>query len=234
MILHDVVQGDAEWLYLRAGIPTASEFDRIVTPGGKLCKAEKTENFMYRLLAEWWLGRPIITASTAYMDRGAELEGQAVKAYELMTGEKTNKIGIITTDDKLIGASPDRLVGSKKVAEIKCPLEIGHLSYLITGSIEDEYKVQIQGQLWVCERDEADAVSFHPEFPLAVIRVGRDEPYIKLLSSAVTAFRDQMLEAREMIQKVYGPLKRDKQPDDMDGLGLTQEEVDAALASILS
>jgi hypothetical protein len=35
MITHDVTQGSPEWLEARLGIPTASEFDKIITPTGK-------------------------------------------------------------------------------------------------------------------------------------------------------------------------------------------------------
>ena len=36
MIILDVEQGSRAWIEARLGIPTASEFSRIVTPGGKL------------------------------------------------------------------------------------------------------------------------------------------------------------------------------------------------------
>ena len=36
MIPLDVEQGSRAWIEARLGIPTASEFSRIVTPGGKL------------------------------------------------------------------------------------------------------------------------------------------------------------------------------------------------------
>ena len=34
MIIHEVEQGSGDWLKLRLGIPTASEFDKIITPTG--------------------------------------------------------------------------------------------------------------------------------------------------------------------------------------------------------
>ena len=35
MIFHNVAPGSDEWRHLRLGIPTASQFDRILTASGK-------------------------------------------------------------------------------------------------------------------------------------------------------------------------------------------------------
>jgi hypothetical protein len=43
-------QGSMDWYRLRMGIPTASQFHKIVTPGGKL--SEQRHAYMYRLIAE--------------------------------------------------------------------------------------------------------------------------------------------------------------------------------------
>ena len=54
------------------------------------------------------------------------------------------------------------------------------------------YTAQIQGQLWVCEREWCDFVSYQPEFPdnarLLVRRVFRDDAYIKNLEAQVIQF----------------------------------------------
>jgi len=39
VIIHEVEQNTPEWLTLRLGIPTASMFDKIVTPAGKFSKS---------------------------------------------------------------------------------------------------------------------------------------------------------------------------------------------------
>ena len=39
MIIHPAEQGSAAWTEARLGIPTASQFSRIITPGGKLSKS---------------------------------------------------------------------------------------------------------------------------------------------------------------------------------------------------
>ena len=188
MIVHDAIQGSKEWLALRAGIPTASCFDQIITPRtGKLSAA--AEGYMYRLLAERILRRPLEQqAFSAWMDRGSQMEAEAVAFYECQRELDTRKIGFATNDSGTIGASPDRLVGEHGLLEIKCPSEPVHMGYLMTRSLGEKHRPQVQGQLWVTERAWSDTLSYHPELPPALIRIERDEEYIALLSSAVEAF----------------------------------------------
>ena len=52
MIIHPAEQGTPEWTQARLGIPTSSNFDRIVTPGGKATTGDRRINYMRKLLAE--------------------------------------------------------------------------------------------------------------------------------------------------------------------------------------
>ena len=56
IVIEDVEQGSQSWIELRLGIPTASQFSRIVTPGGK--SSSSRDAYMGELLAEWVLGEP--------------------------------------------------------------------------------------------------------------------------------------------------------------------------------
>ena len=186
MIIHDVLQGSTEWLAVRAGIPTASAFDRIVTPKGK--PSTQAEKYMHQLLAERMMGHPVLQVATYWMGRGQALEGEAVSYYEGVRDLDTDVIGLITNDEGTIGASPDRFVGEDGLLELKCPSEHVHVGYLLTKGVDAEYYPQVQGQLWVTGRKWLDIMSYHPELPPAIVRVERDEDYIKTLSTAVTEF----------------------------------------------
>ena len=191
MIIHDCSQGTTEWLDLRAGIPTSSDFDKVLTPGGKPSKS--AEAYLYALLAERMMGHPRIEYMSRWMNRGSQTEAEAVSFYELQRDCETVKVGFITNDAGTIGTSPDRLVGNDGLLEIKVPSEAVHVSYLLrSGSAYDSYKVQTQGQLWIAERQWNDLLSFHPEMPPAIIRIERDEPFIFLLASALTAFVEEL------------------------------------------
>jgi hypothetical protein len=191
VIIHDeIIQGTTAWLKLRAGIPTASCFDMILTPKGK--PSTSAERYLYELLAERILGRPIVKAVTTWMDRGSQTEAEAVAYYESLRDLDTKKIGFVTNDAGSIGASPDRLVGADGLLEIKVPKESTHVGYLLNGTVGDTYWPQLQGQLWIAERAWVDIMSYSPDMPEAVIRVERDGEYIHKLACAVTAFSSEL------------------------------------------
>ena len=54
MKVHDVSQGSLEWLQLRAGVPTASEFDSLVSPTWEIRKGDMPRTYLHKKLAEWW------------------------------------------------------------------------------------------------------------------------------------------------------------------------------------
>lgn len=200
MKIHNVEQGTPEWLKLRLGIPTASEFDKIVTPAkGELSKsAVKYRNY---LIAERLIGEPLDSVDNLmWVERGKLLEPQAVAQYQFTMDVETVPIGFITTDDGRIGASPDRLlVGQNGGLEIKCPAPQTHVGYSLDGPGAD-YRCQVQGQLWVAELDFVDFYSFNPAMPPVLIRTERDEPFIAKLAEAVTRFCDELDEAMERIR----------------------------------
>jgi YqaJ-like viral recombinase domain len=187
MIIHDCIQGSTEWLHLRAGIPTSSCFDQILTPSGKPSKS--AERYLFTLLAERMMGHPVTEFMSHWMDRGSQAEAEAVSFYEFTRDLPTTKIGFITNDIGTIGTSPDRFVNEDGHLEIKVPNEATHVAYLMqTGSAYEAYKMQIQGQLWITSRQWCDILSYHPEMPPALIRIERDEGCIQVLSVAVEAF----------------------------------------------
>ena len=208
MIFRLVAPRSLEWMQMRSGIPTSSEFDKIVTPA-KCELSKSSDTYMYRLLSEYMVGHPITGPETDAMKRGAELEDGAIRAYEFQTDRETDPGGFFTTDDGMAGASPDRLFGTDGIIEMKCPDSHAiQMRYLLTSRLEESYRPQLQGQLWICEREWTDIVAYHPELPAKVMRVERDEEYIGKLSVAVAQFVEKMLAHREALVKEYGPPKK--------------------------
>jgi hypothetical protein len=200
--LHNCAQRSEEWDRLRRGIPTASCFDRIVTPGGKTVKPKPSEqwrHYAYHLLAERLLGRNVDSYTSPWMERGIELEDDAMAWYEFEKNADTQAIGFITTDDGKIGCSPDRLVGTEGLIELKCPAPATMVEYLLTGAIEQKYRPQIQGQLYVSERQWCDIIAWHPELPRTVIRVERDEEFIGFLAEQLSDFNNYLGRISERI-----------------------------------
>jgi putative phage-type endonuclease len=193
----DVAQGSADWFKLRMGIPTASRFDEIVTPKtGKY--SESAKKYAYELIAERLLKTPMETLEgQQWMERGKELEPEAARQYEWVTENETVVVGFVTTDDGLIGASPDRLIKGKPAAlEIKCPAPHTHVGYLLDGH-NDKYRPQVQGQIFVCELEYAEFYSFHPRMPAVHIITERDDKFQELLAAGLDHFNTDLFEMIE-------------------------------------
>lgn len=224
MIVHGVRQGSLEWDRLRLGIPTASNFHRVLT--SKTMKvSQQAVGYMHWLLAEWILGQPLESAETQWMQRGAALEDQAVRSYCFEQNREVKPVGFITTDDGRAGCSPDRFVLGPRyeagqvvlchadgLLEIKCPSPQVHVGNMLRKEIDDDHKAQVQGQMWIVELDWVDVESYCPGLPTVIIRAHRDEKFIKALSEAVAAFNDTMFESRERLSKEYGPFVWEEKP----------------------
>lgn len=199
MKIIDVEPGTTEWALARLGIPTASAFERILTPG-KLEFSKSAEGYARQLLAEQALGVPLDDATSGFMQRGTALEREAVGWYDLMRGVDSTPAGFVTTDDGAAGCTPDRFVGADGLLEIKCPSAAQHMEYLL-----DEqgigYRLQVQGQLWICEREWNDTLSYHPQLPKALVRQHRDEKVIAAIAGAVARFQHLMHELKVKLQR---------------------------------
>jgi hypothetical protein len=197
MKIIDVQQNTPEWLQARLGVPTASQFHRIITAAkGDLSK--QARKYAHELVAETLLRRPLEgpVVNTFAMLRGKELEPLAVQQYEFSTDTETRAVGFVTNDAGTIGCSPDRLIiGARGGLEIKSQLDGNHIGTLIDGPGED-YRQQVQGTLALCEAEWWDLYAYHPELPSVTIRTYRDEPYIAKMGAALAEFlelRDAML-----------------------------------------
>ena len=200
MIVLDVKQGSIEWLSARLGLPTASEFNKIITSTGNASSQKAA--FMHKLLAELITDSPLETfQKTEWMDRGNELESTAVSLYEFQNDIETETIGFCLHDDKIAGASPDRLVGEDGLLEIKCPAPQTHVDYLLKQKVDSNYIPQVQGQLWITGRKWCDWISYHPEMPPVIIRVERDEEFISKMDSALKKFSSDMEEKKQILQE---------------------------------
>lgn len=207
MIYHDCAQGSEEWEQLRLGIPTASCFDKIITPA-KLELSKSARGYLCTLLAEWAYGAPVEAYASPWMERGQALEAEAVEYYEMDRDVTATRVGFVSTDDGMAGASPDRLVGDDGLLEQKCPSPAVHFGYMLEPqSLLNEYRLQHQGQLWITGRAWCDVQSYCPPFPSVIVRAVRDQRVIDAIARHVPAFIATMLKARAALTATYGDLR---------------------------
>ena len=71
-------QGSDEWVNLRCGRPTSSQFKQIITPAKMEYPKKGTDTYKAELLAELLLGRPVYKKTSEWMDRGKIMEAEAL------------------------------------------------------------------------------------------------------------------------------------------------------------
>jgi hypothetical protein len=201
MQIFDFEQGTPEWFQARLGVPTASCFAKLITSTGK--KSAQMAGYLNELVAESITGAGIEGFSSVWMDRGNEIEPQARCWFEFQTGHDIDQVGLVKLDSGLAGASPDGLTPTGGL-EIKCPKSTTHTGYLIANKIPSTYVAQVQGCMWICERDTWDFVSYHPDMPKLLISVPRDEAFIKTLADLVDEITDKKLNAIVKIEGMIG------------------------------
>jgi hypothetical protein len=183
---HDVAQYSDEYDRLRLGIPTSSNFHKIITPQGKPSK--QWREYACVLIAERILQQKIEFYNSPAMERGLIVEADAVDWYEFDQDVTTQRVGFITDDNDTLGCSPDRLVGAEGLLEIKAPLPHTQVDYWISGEISERFRPQLQGQLYISQRSWVDIVCWHDVLPKLVMRVEPDEKFIEALDRELLIF----------------------------------------------
>lgn len=182
----DFAQGSDEWARARLGLPTASRFADILAKG----EGKMRRKYLYELAAEIITGEPADSYTNAYMERGKEMEDEARAYYAFTKDVSPQRVGFIRNGRA--GASPDSLIGDEGGLEIKTALGHIQVERLIRNDLPPEHKAQVQGSLWIAEREFWDFMSYWPKMPALIVRVCRDENYIAALASAVAAFNDEL------------------------------------------
>lgn len=204
----DCAQGGQEWFNLRMGIPTASNFQELlVTPRSKgevFGKGAMT--YMYKLAGERLMGEVQQNGSNIHMERGKENEPRARVAYYFATGRDVKQTGIIIKyndiGEAIAGYSPDGLVGNDGLIEIKDRLPHIQIETILKNETPRENMAQMQGGLWISEREWCDYVSYCPRLLKPFIkRVNRDEKMISLIAQKVDIFNNELFAMCEKLKK---------------------------------
>jgi putative phage-type endonuclease len=185
MKILDCLQGTPEWLDARKGIPTASNFCKIITPKGE--RSKQREKYLYKVAAEAISGIIEETYQNAAMERGILMEAEARKFYSMVNDVEVQEVGFCLSDDEKYGCSPDGIVG-EGILEIKCPLPATHIGYLIENKLPADYIPQVQGQLLVTGAKWCDFISYAPGIKPLVIRAKPNKTFLSALQAELEAF----------------------------------------------
>lgn len=164
MVFYDVEQNSDEWMQLRCGKATSSNFGCFMANEGKAF-GEPAKEYALQLALEIITGRKAEHGfSNSHTERGHEQEPIARKMYEDTTFTEVTNGGFFC--HKSFGDSPDGLVGSDGVIEIKSVIAKTHNATLKRGNFDPSYKWQLIGHLDCTGRDWVDFISFCSDFPI--------------------------------------------------------------------
>ena len=201
MQVFDCQQGSPEWHECRRGIPTASEFATVMASGRGGAESKTRRTYLYKLAGEIITGEVTEGFSNAHMDRGREMEADARAAYAFMQDADPEAVGFIRNGRA--GASPDSLLGIDGLLEIKTKLPHLLIETILRGDMPPEHRAQVQGQLWITDRQWCDVAVFWPGMPLFVHRANRDDAFISVLAAAVADFNSELDEVVARVRS-YG------------------------------
>jgi putative phage-type endonuclease len=188
-----IEQGTPEWHALRCGKVTASRVADVMRSGRGGAPSASRARYMGELVAERLTGTPYESFKSAEMQRGNDVEAEAVSAYAFICGAQCDRIAFVDHPSiEMSGASPDALIGNDGLAEFKCPASHTHIQTLLSDKIDGDYVRQMQWQMACTGRQWCDFVSYDPRLPtemaLYVRRLQRDDAAIAAMEIAVSQF----------------------------------------------
>lgn len=180
VVIHNVEQKSDEWFELRKKYPlTASNAQAIGNNGKGL------ESLIWEKMAERYSSADKEQFTTKDTERGNELEPQARELYMLETGNEVMEVGFVTDESisNVGGASPDGMVNSDGLLEVKCFADCKHFKAVIdfkktgTFEIESQYVWQMQMQMLFTGRKWCDFLAYNPNYSqsLLIQRVSPDK-----------------------------------------------------------
>lgn len=181
MIIVTREQRTPEWYAARRGLPTASEFGSIITPK-KMEYAAAAETYIDCLVDA--LMRPDVERDESWSGnrhtrRGEALEPEAKGTYAFDRDVRLTAVGLVLSDCRRFGCSPDSLIGADGMLEVKSPDGPTFVRWFRehrrTGEVPLEHKPQVHGSLIVTGRAWCDFLAYCPGYDPLVVRVTADK-----------------------------------------------------------
>lgn len=193
MIHHAHEQGSPEWLQARKGCITGSRFKDAREKLAKGGHSKACLQYAMDTARERCGGTVPPKFQNAAMRTGTEQEPLARMHYEAQTGNLVQEVGFITTDDGLFGLSPDGLIGTDGVLEVKTMVSSDTLFTAVADGDISAYIDQCNGYLWLLGRQWVDLCLWAPDLEslglhCTIRRIHRDEAAIEALESDLLAF----------------------------------------------
>ena len=200
-------QRSDEWFAARCGNVTASRLADLMAKTKSGYSASR-QNYMAELICQRLTGKSESGFSNAAMQRGTDLEPVAREMYLLNQFDaEVTEVGFIPHPDIAgFGASPDGLVGSEGLIEIKCPNTWTHLETIKTRKPKSQYILQMHAQMMCTGRSWCDFVTYDdrlpPDLAYFQLRINRDDKLVAEIESELKLFLSELECELETIKKL--------------------------------
>lgn len=180
-VFTDIDQGSVAWFDLHKGIPTGSEFHKVMAKKG-LRGGVSGKDYVMRAKYLRILAAEIITGEcreqewtgNRHTERGKEREDEARSLYALHHDVEPQRVAFVRNGN--CGCSPDSFVQDVGGLELKDVIAEKQIERLQDGTLPSEHRWQVIGSLLVCEdREWWDFVSHSRGLPLFEVRTYRDK-----------------------------------------------------------
>ena len=203
-----IIQNTPEWFSLRLGHVTGSRIADILART-KTGYSTSRANYLAQLVSERLTGQTGEGYTSAPMQWGIDHEDTARRAYAFRYDRPVSLASFVAHPTiRLAGASPDGLVGTDGLVEIKCPNTATHIDTFVSGKIPAKYELQMFWQMACTGRGWCDFVSYDPRLPenmcLFVKRLDYDEDRIAEIEAEVRAF---LVEVDDMVERMQDAAK---------------------------
>jgi len=201
------VQRTEEWFAARAGKVTASRIADALAKTKSGWGASRA-NYAAQLVVERLTGVQGEGFQNDAMRFGTDNEPFARAAYEFHTDATVELVGFVDHPRiAMSGASPDGLVSTDGLIEIKVPNTATHIDTLLSQTIPQKYELQMAWQMACTGRQWCDYVSFDPRLPeemrLFVKRFQRDDAQIKSLEADIEVFLGEIDDTLKRLRQQY-------------------------------
>jgi putative phage-type endonuclease len=186
-----------DWLALRAGKFTGSDFNQYMPIAKKGELSDTAESNLYKKVLES-LGYDFDPIRSEAMERGNDLEPIARQEYIEQTFNDVQEVAFVDWEKLRAGCSPDGVIydgeTAAKIIEIKCP-EIKNYLRMAGGKIPSLYECQMQFNMLITGAKSCDFVIYHPDMRLVVREINADKDY-----------QDQIVIALEKLNTRYNEI----------------------------
>ena len=209
MIITNCEQQSEAWYSVRCGKVTGTRFQALMMG----LKTKGFNDLISDVMAELITEEIEPTYINEIMQRGIDLEPEAIKEYEHLSECEVKSVGFCepNADHEFydwIGCSPDGIIENIDplnygLVEVKCPLAKTHLGYISDGILPPKYINQVQGQLFVTGLAWCDFMSYYPKMKTFIIRVYPDKALHEQFTERLRFFINTVKEKLEIYEN-YG------------------------------